>query len=92
VFTAHDRAGDRPGNEATLRAFRARKQRWRAASFPFNDRCVCAQKGARERGAMKGSILLTPFVVSLLGRKRRAKCVVRTLPSDSAPDGGDRFA
>lgn len=25
--------GDRPGNEATLGAFRAHKQRWRTASF-----------------------------------------------------------
>lgn len=68
MFTAHDRAGDRPGNEATLRAFRARKQRWRAASFPFNDRCVfcrvCAELGVcvRATKAMKGSIFLTPLL------------------------------
>lgn len=97
MFTAHDRAGDRPGNEATLRAFRARKQRWRAASFPFNDRCVfivyvqnwecvCGNE------AMKGLIFLTPLLCHFSEERGRispnvwAKCAVRPLsqiPDDS---------
>lgn len=67
MFTAHDRAGHGPGNEATLRAFRAHKQRWRAASFPFNNRCAFGAYVRKRvslcvRKAMKGSILPTPLL------------------------------
>ena len=90
VFTAHDRMADRPGNEATLRAFRAHKQRWRTASFPLMISvfllCVCV--------CVRGCVCVPActYFASLFQRREfffLSRGIVGTL---SAPDGGDGFA